>query len=212
MTVENSLEAFRQAATLGADGVELDIHPTADGRLVVHHDPSLPGLGEIAHLTADVTRRYRLPNGEPPPFLEEALAAIPDLSVWVEVKQLDPRWDRTLLQTLADGPNPRGYAVHSFDHRIIARLGRLEPGLRTGILSTSYPLDPAAEVRAAHADTLWQVWHLVDQAMVTAVHQAGAEVIAWTVNETLDARRLIGLGVDGLCGNYPERLQAALNP
>jgi glycerophosphoryl diester phosphodiesterase len=100
--------------------------------------------------------------------------------------------------------------VHSFDHRIIARLGAARPALPRGILMSSYPLEPIALMRAAGADTIWQDHRLIDAAMVNAVHRARGRLIAWTVNQPRDAVRLTGLGVDGLCGNYPDRLRATL--
>src|SRR5688572_25175612 len=81
---ENSLAAYRRAIALGADGIELDVHATRDGHLVVHHDPALPGLGPIAELEAALVRSHRLANGEPVPSLPQALEAIGDRDVWVE--------------------------------------------------------------------------------------------------------------------------------
>src|ERR1043166_1798802 len=73
---ENSLAAFREAVRLGADGVELDIHTTADGSLLIHHDPVIPGLGPISSHPLEAIRATPLPNGEPIPILEEALAML----------------------------------------------------------------------------------------------------------------------------------------
>ena len=207
--VENSLESFRKAAELGADGVELDIHATRDGRIVVFHDFSLPGGEAVAELESAEVRRHRLPNGEPVPLLEEVLAAIPGLAVWIEVKGLDQAWDESLLRIIDGAPKPEHCAVHSFDHRIIARLGRKRPALPRGVLSTSYPLDPIAPLLATGAETLWQERQLIDRALVDRVHQAGRRIMAWTVNDPGAAVRLSMLGVDGLCGNYPERLLLA---
>src|SRR5207249_7146490 len=72
--LENSLAAFRAAGPLGADAVELDIHATADGTLVVHHDEAVAGR-HIPHLTGRQVRELRLQNGEPVPTLPEALEA-----------------------------------------------------------------------------------------------------------------------------------------
>ena len=70
---ENSRAAFRRAVMLDADGVELDVHATQDGALVVHHDADLPGVGPIATLTRAEVRQIRIRNGETLPLLEEVL-------------------------------------------------------------------------------------------------------------------------------------------
>jgi len=205
---ENSLAAFREAIRLGADGVELDVHSTADGALVVHHDAEIPGLGPIPGQALEAIRTIRL-AGEPIPTLAEALEVLDGLEVWVELKSLPASADAALLTTLAGGPHPDRYAVHGFDHRIVARLGAQDPSLRRGILSASYPLDPIGPMTAAGANTLWQEWRLIDDQLVAAVHRSGGELIAWTVNTAAAAVRLSALGVDALCGNFPERLRVA---
>jgi glycerophosphoryl diester phosphodiesterase len=207
--VQNSLEAFRGARELGADGVELDIHATLDGVLLVHHDADVPGIGPIPATPARGFERYRLPNGEPIPTLAAALEAAEGLDVWIEVKTLPPGRDGLLLEVLDQGPTPGRYAVHGFDHRIVHRLGERRPSLKRGALLASYLLDTAAAVRAAGAGTLWQEAHLIDAALVDEIHQAGLSLIAWTVNDDAMAAALARLGVDGLCGNFPDRLLKA---
>ncbi len=204
---ENSLEAFRLAAASGADGIELDVHPTADGALVVHHDPDLPGLGPIRGLDLARVGRARLPNGEPIPTLAQAMEAAPGLAFWIEVKRLPPALDEALLAAIDRAPDPGRCAVHSFDHRIVQRLGQRRPGLPRGVLSTSYLLDPAEPLRQTGAGALWQEATLIDAALVDTVHAAGGIVVAWTVNEASRAAELAALGVDALCGNFPERLR-----
>ncbi|HWA55653.1 MAG TPA: glycerophosphodiester phosphodiesterase [Gemmatimonadales bacterium] len=207
---ENSPTAFRRAVELGADGVELDVHATSDGALLVHHDPEVRGLGRIGALPRGVLAHHRLPNGEAIPTLAEALALLAGLDVWVEVKTLPPEHDAALLRTLDGGPTPDRYAVHGFDHRIVERLGERRPGLRRGVLLASYLLDTLSVMRSAGADTLWMETHLIDQPLVNLVHAAGGRLIAWTANDDTEIRRLIHLGVDGICGNYPDRISSAL--
>jgi glycerophosphoryl diester phosphodiesterase len=67
-------------------------------------------------------------------------------------------------------------------------------------------VDPVAVLRASGATTLWQDWTMIDQALVDAVHAADAKVIAWTVNDPAATATLAAMGVDGLCGNFPDRL------
>jgi glycerophosphoryl diester phosphodiesterase len=207
---ENSRAAFARAIELGADGVELDVHSTEDGIILVHHDAELPGFGPIGHLKYTQAIESRLPNGETIPTLPEVLNLLGDMNVYVEVKTLAASFDDVILSVLDEGPAPQRYAVHSFDHRIVARLGARRPSLERGILLASYPLDPIPLLTAAGARTLWQDQRLIDAAIVNTVHSAGCRIIAWTVNQPQDAIRLARLGVDGLCGNHPDKLRATL--
>ena len=206
---ENSRAAFRRAIMLDADGVELDVHTTRDGAVVVHHDLELPGVGPIPLLSLAEVRAARLRNGETVPLLAEVLDLMQDRDVWIEVKSLAPSADAALLNLLAAGPFPSRYAVHSFDHRIVQRLGAAAPDLRRGLLLSAYVLDPVAMLHGSGATALWQQWELIDDELVACVHDAGCQVIAWTVNEVGDLERLTRMGVDGLCGNYPDRIRVA---
>jgi glycerophosphoryl diester phosphodiesterase len=207
---ENSRAAFRRALMLDADGVELDVHATSDGAIIVHHDPDIPGVGPIAGLTRDQARQLRLRNGELLPLLSEILDLVGDKDVWVEVKSLPEQHDAELLAALARGPAPGRYAVHSFDHRIVRRLGERRPALKRGILLQARLEDPLSAMESVGATTLWQEWSQVDHELVARVHAAGGAIIAWTVNEIGDLERMARLGVDGLCGNYPDRIRVAI--
>jgi glycerophosphoryl diester phosphodiesterase len=195
---------------LDADGIELDVHATCDGGLVVHHDVDIPGCGNIGRLTLAEARQIRIRNGEPLPLLSEVLELVGEREVWIEVKTLPEEHDRRLLAVMDAGPSPDRYAVHSFDHRIVRRLGETRPELRRGVLLSAYLDDPVAALRAVGATTLWQEWLQVDRDLIRRVHDAGGQVIAWTVNEIGDLERLARLGIDGLCGNYPDRIRVAL--
>jgi glycerophosphoryl diester phosphodiesterase len=149
-------------------------------------------------------RAQRLANGESPPLLEEALATIdPRLRVYVEVKTLPPAADARLFTVLDGGPNPAGYAVHGFDHRILARLGRARPTLPRGVLSASYPLRPLVLLQDAGAVAFWQDRGLVDAELVATLHVAAAQLIVWTVDDPEEMAQLAKTGVDGLCTNVP---------
>jgi glycerophosphoryl diester phosphodiesterase len=195
---------------LDADGVELDVHATGDGTMVVHHDPEIPGVGPIALLTRATARQVRIPNGETLPLLSEILDLVGDRDVWVEVKTLPGIHDQAFMETMDRGPAPHRYAVHSFDHPLIRRLGESRPELRRGILLSDHHDDPVGVMRAVGATTLWQDWRQVDRELVNRVHDAACTLVAWTVNEIGDLERLVRLGVDGLCGNYPDRIRVTL--
>jgi glycerophosphoryl diester phosphodiesterase len=202
--LENSLAAFRAAAPQGADAVELDIHATADGELIVHHDETIAGT-PIAASSARTIAALRLPNGEPVPTLSQALGAIPaPLQVFVEVKSLAPRWDDRLLETLDHGPNPAGYAVHGFDQEIVRRLADRRPALRRGAFTL-------AALQRARASILWQDRSGAVEPLVRDMHAAGIQLFVWTVDAPAEMTRFLAWGVDGICTNFPERARRAVD-
>ena len=201
---ENTLPAFARALELGADGIELDVHATRDGVVVVHHDaipcatPSDTRLARraIAALSHDQLRRFAVAPGVGIPTLAEVLSLVADRAVvYVELKGANI--EREVLAVIRQ--NGSRCAVHSFDHAAVARVGNIAPGMRRGVLFSRHPGDPAATMRATGALDAWPEWPLVDEAFVERVHGIGGEVIAWTVNDPAAVRRLASMGVDGVC-------------
>ncbi len=200
--VENTLPAFRRAFELGADGIELDVHATQDGEVVVHHDAVVRSSGlrsrAIVELEWDELRRVELAPEVGIPRLHDVLAVVPPgRVVYVEIKA--DRIEALVAKVLA--AHSVDCAVHSFDHEAIARMRMIAPNIPRGILFDRRPRDVAAAVRATGARDVWPAHSLIDAALVSAVHAAGARVIAWTVNTEAEARRLAEVRVDGLCGD-----------
>jgi|CXWL01.1.fsa_nt_gi glycerophosphoryl diester phosphodiesterase len=207
--LENTLDAFERCVApspTACDGVELDIHATADGELVVHHDPALADGRSIHDLTAAELAAVRLRDGSAIPTLAEALAVLTPIEVFIEAKGVSIHGLGRLRALMAGHPFPERLHVHAFDHRVIRRLFEADAALSLGVLSSSYPMEPVAPVLAAGARTLWQEWQLIDRELVERCRHEGVRVIAWTVNDARTAAHLGGLGVAGVCGNWPERL------
>jgi glycerophosphoryl diester phosphodiesterase len=208
---ENSLPAFARALERGADAVELDVHATADGVAVVHHDadvrvPAARGraLRPISEISWHELSRVELSPEVFIPSLEQVLDAVSAQgTVYVELKGRNA--EAPAIAVIRS--RRTRCAVHSFDHGVIARAARLAPELRRGILFDEYPADVEQAMRAASALDVWPQWELIDAALVDRVHANGGRVIAWTVNTTAAARKLVGLGVDGLCGDDVRLLQ-----
>lgn len=213
--LENTLAAFQRALDLGVDGIELDVHGTRDGVLVVHHDPTLAiRHGEaveqvpIASLSAAVVAAHRLHTGDAVPTLEAVFDLVGHRStMYVEVKAAGVE---ALVAALLDRHPTVRAEVHAFDHRIPVGVRTLRPGTPIGLLSASYPLDVRAVLAGANAEAFWQHAPLIDESLVHAVHAAGARLIAWTVNDAPHARQLAAWGVDGLCSDVPDVIQTAI--
>ena len=199
---ENTIAAFARAIELGVDGIELDVHLSADGLPVVHHDFVLRDGRRIADVTsADLQREGALST------LQEVLDFVDArCRVYVEIKAAAAvNTTCALLRSRTSW-----CAIHSFDHRIAREAGERVPGLETGILLVSYLVDSVAAVRAAGARDLWQQVDFIDGALVNAVHGAGGRVIAWTVNDVTRARDLRAIGVDGVCTDLPAVIREGL--
>jgi glycerophosphoryl diester phosphodiesterase len=195
---ENTLPAFALALDAGADGIELDVHATGDGVVVVHHDPALPDGTPFTARTHDALATYEAAPGVPIPTLRDVCALVGTrATLFVEIKGMGI--ERRVLDALEGHPGP--VAIHSFDHALITRLHETGCPWPLGILVEGDTGDLPALMQATGARDVWPHYPLVSAELVEAVHGRGGRVIAWTVNDAADARHLAALGVDGLCGD-----------
>ena len=198
---ENTLDAFAAAVATGADGIELDVRASADNVLVVHHDSVLSpqsGFGPSSTIRSlrFAELRNEIVGGENVPTLDEVLRLIAGtVKVYVEVKA--PDIEAVVCQALSGRES--WCALHSFDHRIIAKAHDLAPIVPRGVLLSSYLVDPLGPLRDTSARDLWQQWELIDSELIGRVHAYGSRVIAWTVDDMDAARSLIAWGVDAIC-------------
>lgn len=216
--LENTLAAFTRALEQQADGIELDVHGTADGHVVVHHDPVLSlesggdaaGRAAIRDLTLPELRRARLHGGHPVPLLDDVLALVgTQATVYVEIKAAHLE---AAVAALLDRHPTVHTAVHAFDHRIPVSVRTMRPATEIGFLSDSYLIDRVGMLRPTAPDALWQYTHLIDEELVAAVHARGTKLIAWTENDPVRAHQLASWGVDGLCTDVPATIRAAFYP
>jgi glycerophosphoryl diester phosphodiesterase len=207
---ENTVAAFERAFQRRADAIELDVHATRDGVVVVHHDPDL-ALGvsaerpKIAEMTwQDVAATYMV-TGISVPTLAQVLAVVPaGKTVYVEIKGLG------IEQLVADEIRRSSVrcAVHSFDHATIERFARIAPDVPRGLLFESNLAEMETAVARVSARDVWPQFSLIDSSVMARAHAIGVRVIAWTVNERADQQRLAALGVDGICTDDVRLLDA----
>ena len=201
--LENTLDSFRRALDAGADGLEVDVHATADGEIVLHHDAVLANGGAIATSTLDELRRHELAPGVSIPTLAELCALVAGrATLFVELKGAGI--ERQVLRALSAYGG--AVAMHSFDHAMITRVARIDPSRRLGLLFEHAPVTVALAMGETGALDVWPHWPLVTAALIAEVHEAGGRVIPWTVNDERLARAFAALGVDGLCGDDVGRL------
>jgi glycerophosphoryl diester phosphodiesterase len=210
---ENTLEAFDRALELGADGVELDVHRSGDGGLVVHHDAAAPDLGVLAHLPMDEIRSRR-PDI---PTLEEVLDCCEGSLVNIEIKNLplDEDFDPSeqvaaSVVTLLDGRRHRDdVLVSSFHLPSIDRVRELDATVDTGFLVFGDDLAESVDRcidgghRALHPFVGFVGAEAIDD-LVERAHASDVAVNVWTVNDEVEIARLATAGIDAVITDVPD--------
>ena len=227
---ENTLAAFRLGLSLGADGVECDVHMSRDGQLVVIHDATVDrttnGKGRVGDMPFEALREldaggWFAPRfeGERLPSLEEVFAVVTEAEresgrerwLFIELKhggETYPGIEEALLRAIAHSELATRIAVISFDHRAIARIQALEPRLQTGVLYDARPVDSVSLAQAAGAGWIGPAVKWVDKGEVASARRSGLEVFVWTANQEDAMRRVLELGVTAVGSDYPDRLLA----
>jgi len=221
---ENSLLAFRNAAALGADFLETDVHLTADGEVVVLHDPTLErtttGSGRVAALRLADLQMLRLKardgsvTAEPIPTLASLLdvvaASSARLLLEIKVDADRARYpgieEKVLALVHARGLRDRT-VIMAFQPETLQRVRALDPTIRTLLLVGRAAGDGVAAVSAAGALGASDVGldhRLVDRAVVDAARASRLTLAAWTVNTEADLRRVIDLGVAIVISDRPD--------
>lgn len=202
---ENTLRSFRHADRLGLDAIELDLHLSKDGALVVMHDTSVDrttdGSGLIGDLTLAELRGLDAGLGERVPLFEEVVDAV-GAPLQAEIK------DVAAAQVLAEVISRRELhdrvTVISFHAEALRETRALLPDIPLVLVagrSTPTAAERAVELGAYMVSC--ELRHL-DESIVARCHEAGLKVISWTVNTPEDLERVRQLGLDGVVTDQPE--------
>jgi glycerophosphoryl diester phosphodiesterase len=217
---ENTLEAFALAREDGADGVELDVHRTRDGELLVHHDADIEDFGVIAEHDAAAVRGAFGWIPSLAAVLDECRRLLVNIEIKNSPKDADFDPDESVATLVVDLLASRGgedrVLVSSFHLPSIDRVHTLRPEIPTGYLMVMSPgpVDAlGAAVVGGHRAIHPFFRVLADQGAATVVEQAHALEIAvntWTVNEPDEIVRLAAAGVDAIITDVPAVARAAL--
>ncbi|MET8223521.1 glycerophosphodiester phosphodiesterase family protein [Streptomyces sp. NPDC005301] len=202
---ENTLRSFVAAQQAGLDLIELDLHLSKDGALVVMHDADVDrttdGTGPIAEKTLAELRALDAGRGERVPVFEEVLDAVRS-PLQAEIK--DVAAARALAEVMIRRDLVGRVEVLSFHDEAIAKIARLVPGVRTALVASRYGVDVVDRATAVGATTLVLNIRRLTLEVVERARKADLRIIGWVVN-TQDHLRLVrALGLDGATTDYPE--------
>ena len=237
---DNTFYAFERAVALGVDVLEMDVHSTADGVLVVIHDSTVErttdGSGAVHDFTLaelkalDAGYRWTPDGGQAYPYrgqgitvpaLEELFIAFPEMAMNIEIKQAEPSIAADLCRLIREYDMSDQVLVSSFHEEATRAFRGACPEVATGttqneviaLFALSRPFLEGAYSPAAAAMQVPEYrsgLHVLAPRLVDAAHKRGLQVHAWTINDEEDMRRLIDLGVDGIITDYPDRLLQVL--
>lgn len=201
---ENTLAAFDAAVEAGADIVELDVRWSADGALVVVHDPTELTLAEIRRLQPGI------------PTLDEVLEHLRGrAALEVEIKSVpdEPGYESSgaaIAREVVGALRRHSFTdafISSFDAECLFQVSALDPAMATGLqVEASNDLDRALEVTAGrHAFLLPESSALesAGRAFIDGAHERGVRICAWTVDDPAGIERLFELGADAVETNDP---------
>jgi glycerophosphoryl diester phosphodiesterase len=208
---ENTLPTFDAGMNAGADGLELDVHLSADGVVIVHHDTTLErttcGSGPVASRTAAELSRLDVPT------LREVLSRYPEARIIIEMKVDAAEIGEAVAREVREAAAVDRVCAAGYGARALVAVRRALPDMATSA--------HLAEVQRA-LRRKWMCWPLrscewqgyqvpecagrlrvVSPRFIRYAHKAGLKVQVWTVDEEADMRRLLDWGVDALISNRP---------
>lgn len=216
---ENTIDSFRLAMAMGAHGIELDVHLSRDGELVVIHDElvdrTTDGAGPVGSFTLAELKRLnaaaRFAGGyrhQGIPTLEEVVDAVgPDALINIEVKSgviLYPGIERKLAEFIDARALAGRVIVSSFNHYSLVEFKRYVPSVDVGLLYTAALVDPWLYAQRVGAQALHPLHYSVTSELVSVSHEYGIRVNPWTPNSEEHIRRVVAAGADTIITNHPD--------
>lgn len=203
---ENTLRAFRLALEEGADGIELDVQPSADGVPVVLHDDTLDrttdATGDVATLPWARIAEARA-GGEPVPRLEDVVAWAAECGAFLNVELKRPGAEAVSVDLIARAGLRARTVFSSFHAASVAEVRRLDPAADAYLLSDGRASAALREARRVGATGVCLTARHSTPAALAECRRLGLPVIVWTVDRPVRIRGLMNDGVRGVITNLP---------
>lgn len=212
----NTLAGIRAALDIGVDGIEIDVQCSSDGVPVLMHDYTVDrttnGTGEVSKLTLDQLRALDA-GGEPPPTLAEVLDLTRTNTLLIcEIKQ--PGIEQRVADVVLQAEALDDVMVWSFFPQALQGMRAAEPGIPAALLISERHTDTLPTLRETAIRIGVQglsVYHegVSDEAL-RLCRRSGLALYAWTADDPTAIQRLVETGIDGICSNFPDRVNEVL--
>jgi glycerophosphoryl diester phosphodiesterase len=205
---DNTLEAFEAAIGIPVDGIECDVHETADNRFIIFHDREILGR-DISQMTLSEVQDVRLDGKYRIPTLEQTLELCHGKTLLnIEVKRVSSL-DR-FLGLVREKLSPDEVVFSSFNRDIVIELARLAPEIQRGILSAFEINDPVALARAASSEMVIARFPSVNTELVRKVRAASLMIFVWGCIDMTQVRSALTMDIDGVITDFPDEVRKEL--
>ncbi|RUT71158.1 glycerophosphodiester phosphodiesterase [Flavobacterium cupreum] len=211
---ENTLKAFQKALDLNADGIELDVHLSSDGHVIVIHDETIDkmtnGKGFVNTLSLPELKSFLIEGQYEIPTLKEVFDLVnKKCLINIELKNADTLTKVVaLIDEYVSGKKWKyeHFIVSSFDWNALQEVHNLDSKIPIGVL-TETDLDLAlAFAEFIKAKAIHPYYHLLNQENTTKMQEQGFLVLPWTVNIGEDIQKIKNFNVDGIITDYPDKV------
>jgi glycerophosphoryl diester phosphodiesterase len=203
---ENTLRAFRLAMEQGADGVELDVQPSADGAPVILHDDTLDrttdSRGDVATLPWERISAARA-GGEPVPRLEEVAAWAAEAGAFLNVEIKRPGVEAAALAAIEQAGRMDATLISSFHAESVAEVRRLAPSAACWLLTERWRPEVVRLALELGVGGICLHDPLATAEVLAELRAAGLGAVVWTVDKPGRIRALLRAGVAGIITNHP---------
>ena len=224
MYPENTMLAFEKAVqTEGCDGIEMDVHLTKDGEVVIIHDEKLDrtcvnGTGFVRDYTYEELKKFDVSfkfagqcDLQHVPALREYFELVKDTHIITNIELKTgifeyPGIEKKVYDLIEEFGLKEKIIISSFNHFSIRRMKELCPDMECGLLTVTWMIDAGRHTKYAGAECLHPIFYNMTKEVVAEVKSQGIKINTWTVNEEEDIRTMIARGVDSIIGNYPDRV------
>ena len=211
---ENTLLSFQKALDLKVDAIELDIHLSLDGEIIVIHDETINrttnGKGFVNTLSLPELKAFRIEDEHHIPTLTEVFDLINQqclINIEIKGKGITKAVVELIeLYVATKNWKYNHFLISSFDWISLLDIHLLNPEIPLGVL-TEYDLKLAfAFAKFIDAKSINAHYHLLSKEMTTQMQEAGFQVYAWTVNEHEDIQKIKSFNVNGIISDFPDRI------
>ncbi|CBW26231.1 putative phosphodiesterase [Halobacteriovorax marinus SJ] len=207
---ENTIDGITYALNLGLKAIEIDIHLSADNRLVVIHDDTVDrttnASGAVAKMDSEQLRALDAGNGEKIPFLEEVVDLLDQYSFTLFIEVKSSGCEKLLVKLIQEREIHHKVIVKSFNHRIVKKVKEIDAKIRTACLVYGLPVNAVNMIENARADGISISVATVDQALVELCHHHNYKVTVWNVNKKEDLSAYTQMGVDYIGTDFPSKV------